>query len=370
MIDRLAPDYPEARRRFLEAAAAAGAEVAHHPHPEVTGPDGGELAIDVARLGPSDAPSALVVVSGTHGAEGYAGSALQTRWLTEPARELRPGLALVVIHGLNPYGFAWTRRTNEDNVDLNRNFVDWDQPPPENPEYGELAQLLVPERWDAETRQATTEALLVEAGSRGLEAMQRIISGGQYRHPRGVFYGGTGPTWSHRWLRANAAAVVGPARRVGVVDLHTGLGPWGHGELIVTPDGEHPVTTRAKRWWGDVRSMMDGDSASAELTGDWLAVVEDLWPEAEVTAVCLEFGTVDEIRVLQALRGEAWLHAETRRLGREPDAGDGADEHEPPGPAIRADIRAAFADDDPAWLATLVPRFEQVMGAAIDNLAG
>ena len=29
-----------------------------------------------------------------------------------------------MIHALNPFGFAHLRRANEDNVDLNRNFVD------------------------------------------------------------------------------------------------------------------------------------------------------------------------------------------------------------------------------------------------------
>ncbi|MEM9565634.1 MAG: DUF2817 domain-containing protein [Actinomycetota bacterium] len=366
MTDRLAPDYAEARRRFLAAAGAAGAMITTHPHPEVAGPDGEELAVDVARLGRGDAPSVLIVVSGTHGVEGFAGSALQTQWLTRSAAELRPGLALVFVHALNPYGFAWVTRTNEDNVDLNRNFVDFAEPPA-NPGYDELAPMLVPERWDDRSRQTSTEALFAEAGHRGLEEMQRIISGGQYDHQVGVFYGGTGPVWSHRWLRANAPDLAGPARRVGVIDLHTGLGPWGHGELMVTPGSDDPITMRAKRWWGDVRSMVDGDSASAELTGDWLNVVEELWPSAEVTAVCLEYGTVDEVTVLQALRGEAWLFGERARLGHEPEAGGDGDA---PGQAIRAEVRAAFADDDPAWLEALRPRFDDVMAAAIDQLAG
>lgn len=363
----LAPDYAAARHRFLAAATQAGATVDTFVHPEATGPDDSELAIDVARLGPDDAPAALVVVSGTHGVEGFAGSALQTNWLGQPDRLLRPGLSLLMIHALNPYGFAWTSRTNEDNVDLNRNFIDWTAPPPTNPAYDELADLLVPERWDSESQGSTTSALLVEAERRGFEAMQEIISGGQYRHRRGVFYGGQGPVWSHRWLRDEAPALAGSARRVGVIDLHTGLGPWSHGELIVTPGGDHPVTRRARRWWGDVRSMLDGDSVSAELTGDWLAVVEDLWPEAEVTAVCLEFGTVDPVEVLQALRAESWLNNERHRLGRDPEADDGG---EAAGEAIRRAVRAAFADDDPAWLAALTPRFDEVMVAAMDQLAG
>lgn len=356
MSDHLAPDYPEARRRFLAAATDAGATVDSFPHPDARGPDGQEVAIDVARSGPTDARSVLVVVSATHGVEGFAGSALQTAWLNRPALALPPATGLVMVHGLNPYGFAWTKRTNEDNVDLNRNFIDWSQPPPANPGYEDLAALLVPEAWDEASQGASTGALLEEVGRRGMAAMQQIVSGGQYRHRRGVFYGGTGPVWSNRWLHRQAPALVGPARRLGVVDLHTGLGPWGHGELIVCDRVEDPGYRRARRWWGDVRSMRDGESVSAELTGDWLADAGVLWPGVEVTAAALEFGTVDEVQVLQALRADAWLHTN-------PEA-EGAD-----GPGIRRQVRAAFADDDPAWLAALDTRFRQVVVAALQRLA-
>ena len=65
-----------------------------------------------------------------------------------------------------------------------------------------------------------------------------------------------------------------------------------------------------------------------------------------------KFGTVDPITVLQALRADAWLHG----------FGDprGADS-----PAVRAQVRAAFADDDPAWLAAVWTRFAEVMGRAL-----
>jgi hypothetical protein len=372
MTAALAPDYPEARRRFLAAARSAGASVDHTPQPHVRGPDGGELAIDVARLGPLDAPAVLVVVSGTHGVEGYAGSALQAGLLAGPARNLPAGLGLVLIHALNPYGFAWIKRTNEDNVDLNRNFIDWDGPVPTNPGYDELAEVLVPEEWDEATRASSTAALLGEVERRGLPEMQQVISGGQYRHERGVFYGGVGPAWSNRWLRDRAATLSGPASRIGVVDLHTGLGPWGEGELIVCEPRDHPRYRRAEGWWGEVRSMEDGESVSAALTGDWLGAIDQLWPGREVTGAALEFGTVDQVQVLQALRGEAWLHGATRGSGggsgRSPATGRPG--VEAAGPAIRRAVRAAFADDDPAWLAALTARFDRVVAAAIDGLTG
>jgi hypothetical protein len=204
-------------------------------------------------------------------------------------------------------------------VDLNRNFVDWSGPLPSNPDYDRIAALLVPEDWSEETRTRTTDGLLTVADEWGFERMQAVVSGGQYAPPTGLFYGGAGPVWSHRWLRGWAAEALTAAERLRIVDLHTGLGPWGVGELITS-----------------------------------VAAASQLAPGAEVTGVGLEFGTVDPVVVLQALRADAWLHAHGEPRG-------------PDGDRVREQLRAAFADDAPAWIAACWERFTAVMGAALSG---
>ena len=355
MTRGLADTYEASRGRFLAAAEEADAAVTSHVHP-MLGIQGEELAIDVASIGPRDAGSVLLIVSGTHGVEGFTGSALQHHWLERHAAVRPPQLRVALVHALNPYGFAWVRRVNEDNVDLNRNFVDWSQPPPANEDYGGLAHLLVPEEWDEATQQTTTLQLLAYAEEVGFARLQEVVSGGQYTHPTGVFYGGTGPVWSHRWLVGHLGEIVGDATRLGLVDLHTGLGPWSHGELISHEGSDAPGYRRGTAWWGDVRSMLDGESVSANLSGDWLGSVDRLLPGVEVTAAALEFGTVDTVTVLQSLRADAVLHAHGDPLG--PDA-----------EAVRAQVRAAFADDDPAWFDAVSTRFDDVVTAAMLHLA-
>jgi hypothetical protein len=350
----LAASYRESRARFLDAARAAGAVIDTWPHP-MTGIDDEELAVDVAVVGPSDATAVLLVVSGTHGVEGFTGSALQHHWLTAPAAEPPAGVRVVLLHAFNPYGFSWVRRVNEDNVDLNRNFVDWEHPPPANEDYGGIAHLLVPDQWDDDTQQSTTLQLLAYAEQVGFARLQEIVSAGQYTHPTGIFHGGSGPVWSHRWLRAHLPELVGGATTLVIVDLHTGLGPWGHGELISHEGRDDPGYQRGSTWWGDVRSMRDGESVSANLTGDWLAAAGSMVPGVEVTAVALEYGTVDTISVLQALRADAVLHASGAARN------DGAD-------AVRAQVRAAFADDDPAWFDAVAARFDEVITAALTHM--
>jgi hypothetical protein len=53
-------DYREARRKFMTAAEAAGAELDTFRHPTEKAPDGGPLCMDTAWFGPKDAPVVLL----------------------------------------------------------------------------------------------------------------------------------------------------------------------------------------------------------------------------------------------------------------------------------------------------------------------
>jgi len=79
--DCFASSYANARAKFLKAATAAQGEVRSYLHPAKKAPDGGPLAIDVACFGDSKAARQALFLSGTHGQEGFAGSAVQIGWL-------------------------------------------------------------------------------------------------------------------------------------------------------------------------------------------------------------------------------------------------------------------------------------------------
>ncbi len=348
----LAPDYPTARHRFLDAVAGLGAQLTHHAFPD-TGPSGEELATDVAWFGPADADAIVLVVSGTHGVEGYGGSMCQSRWLSAHGSGPLPGdVALVFVHAFNPYGFAWVRRVNEDNVDLNRNFCDLGHPPA-NSAYDELAATLAPPIWDEDTQAATMNTLVDYVTTHGMEALQAAISGGQYGYPDGLFYGGSEPVRSQRVMRDLVEERLSGANQVVILDLHTGLGEPGEVEIITADPPDSDSCKRARSWFGErVESIHSGESVSAELAGEWMTAAEQWLAPAEVTAVALEWGTTDIISVMQALRADNWLHNHGDPTG--PDA-----------PAIKADLRAAFAPDDPAWAEAVYTCFEQALANAL-----
>jgi hypothetical protein len=329
--------YAEARDKFLAASRDAGAELRHFALGQ-QGPDGSELCTDAAWLGPRDARAVIVTISGTHGVEGFFGSAVQVEWLWRVgAAPLPTDVAALHVHALNPYGFAWLRRTNEDNVDINRNWMDFGSPLPASPLYDELSDDLCPSDWSPQS-QALTGAHMAEwIGRHGAQAYQQAVSGGQWTHPDGLFYGGTAPTWSRRTLEAIVAANLGRAARVAILDFHTGLGPYGYAEPIIGWRRSDPGFARTRAWIGAAGKSLYGDgSISAEIQGDGLSALPKLLPHASVDVLAMECGIRPITEVANALRADAWLHRHADINGAE-------------GKKIKKMVRAAFHSDDPTW---------------------
>jgi len=353
--DCFAQSYGEARGKFLAAADAAGLDVHSHTHP-LLGVDGETLALDVVRDGPRDAQALLLVSSGCHGVEGYCGSAVQIALLHDPAWQAAlhaAGVAVLYLHALNPHGFSWCRRTTHENVDLNRNFIDFHAPLPENAGYDDIAALLVPSTWPPTP--AVEAALGRRLAEQGLVALQTAITSGQYAHPEGLFFGGHNPTWSHVTLRQVLRDHAAHCARLGWIDLHTGLGASGVGERIFACRDDAAALARARAWWGEgVTSIYDGSSSSALLQGLMWNLAYEESPQAEYTGIALEYGTVPLMEVITVLRADQWLE-------NHPEADD----------AMRAQIkrrvRDAFYTDTPAWKQRVL---EQAMTVARQALAG
>jgi hypothetical protein len=330
-------NYVGAREKFLGAARAAGAVVESFLLPE-RGPNNGELATDIAWLGQSDASRVLVTTSGTHGVEGFFGSATQIEWLRRvKTAPLPKGVAVLHVHAINPYGFAWLRRTNEQNIDINRNWIDFDLPVPENRLYDELSDDLCPTDWSAGTQARTGTRLAQWIQQHGFASFQQAVSGGQWKHPTGLFYGGTAPSWSRKTLTRIIESKLGHASRVNIIDFHTGLGPYGYAEPIIGRPCADPGFARTRFWIGLAARSLHGDgSVSAEIKGDGMSVLPAMIPRAVVDAIALECGIRPINEVALALRADAWLHAH----------GDPAS---PEAKSIKSTLRAAFHCDDPLW---------------------
>ncbi len=308
MVEVFSQDYAQARQGFLAAAAGRGliAESVLHP---LKGARDEDLAMDSVLLGSASSESLLIVTSGTHGVEGFCGSGCQRALLGDEELLKRidaSKLAVLLVHAVNPWGFSHLRRANEDNIDLNRNFLEFAQARPRNGGYEELHALLLPQQWPP--ADANRAALYAARERMGHREFQTAVSSGQDSRPDGLFFSGTVPSWSNRTLRAHVKRHGAGKRRIGWIDIHTGLGPNGHGEKIYAGRNDAADLARTRAWYGaDVMSYYDGGSASAEVKGSAALCAHEECPDAEVTLMGLEYGTVPFEAVLHALRGAHWL---------------------------------------------------------------
>jgi hypothetical protein len=354
-----AHDYFAARARFRTLAEARGFRLEAHPI-AAAGPGGEDLTIDVARAGDPRAKGVVVVSSGLHGVEGFFGAAVQQALLhgEDAVAALPRGVALVLVHALNPFGFAWVRRANEENVDLNRNFLVEGEPYEGSPaRYAVFDGLLNPNHPPRRVDLFWLQSVLAIL-RHGMPDMKQAVAGGQYDFPRGLFFGGRRPSQTYRILADHLPRWVGDAATVLQVDFHTGLGRWATYQLLL----DAGLGPRRFEWlreqFGDRVQHSDPEGSIAYQARGGLGIwCRTAFPGRTYELLCAEFGTYPPLRVLAALRAENQAHF-----------------HAPPDhPATRRAkgfLKETFVPSSPRWRARAVAEGLEIIRRGITACVG
>jgi predicted deacylase len=335
MVKYFSPDYFTAKRRFLEACDRLALE--HHSLLiDAPSPTADPLTIDVALGGLSQPKSALVVSSGVHGVEGFFGSAVQLAFLEGLPRDWRPpdDSAVIFIHAMNPFGFAWQRRFNEDNIDLNRNFLLAEQAYKGAPPLAEVfRRTLKPAPWRLNFHNVRVAKLALRHGVR---SFWETLPVGQYEHPDWLFFGGSAQSQSARLVDQLLPTLLDSARQVVHLDFHTGLGRWANYELLLSED--EPAD--GARWWREhfestrVKESRRSDR-TYEIRGGFGSWLRERFPNCHYRFATAEFGTYSALRVMRALTDELHWHSQ---LG-----------HDEPHHWARRALTEAFAPQNIGW---------------------
>jgi hypothetical protein len=297
-----------ARQRFRDAATRLGWQLEAYPI-DAGGPAGEELTIDVAIFDGEDPRRTFVVSSGIHGVEAFFGSAVQLALLENWSARSGPTSRCLFLHALNPFGFAWLRRFDEKNVDLNRNFLlPGDAFAGCHEAYAQLDGLLNPRRPPSPWEPFMLKALWTIA-RHGMPTLQQAVAGGQYEFPKGLFFGGAGPSQTQEIVRGNLHRWLAGSESVVHLDFHTGLGPHATYQLLI----DQPLTANQHAWlskWIGTDSFDPGDASSRNYDarggfGPW-CIAQDL--AADYLFACAEFGTFSPVQVLAGLRAENQAH--------------------------------------------------------------
>lgn len=299
--------YQTARSRFRQAIEAAGWLLESHPI-DFPAPDGSELTIDVAIGGNENAPRTVIISSGLHGVEGYLGAAIQLAWLEMPPVDLSE-VRVVLIHALNPYGFAYHRRWNEDGVDLNRNFLrSTESFTGSPPDYRSLARFFNPTSPPPKQELFLLEALWW-AVRYGAQQIKETLAVGQYDYPQGLFFGGNKPSQTQKILVEHLPRWIGAATAVAQIDFHTGLGKRATYKLFPKEVKEADFQARIiAQFDRESIEFADDRQFSYPILGGLGSWCQDLLPDCRYDFLTAEFGTEPALKVLQALRAEQRAH--------------------------------------------------------------
>lgn len=302
--------YSEAREKFLSLASDRGAKVVSVVHPTKRGAQGENLSIDVAIFGDPNAEKTLFLVSGTHGQEGFLGSALQIEFIR--ALEIPKGVNIVALHALNPWGFSHLSRTDDQNIDVNRNFTDYGVPFPQDELYPSLYRALCPDDWTEETIDWSGVREDVIA-THGVKRMVTATGGGQIVEPTGMNYVGQGPSWSRTVVEDVLPRVFAKSRKIAFIEWHTGLGGYGELSHICMMKPGSSGYERVFDWMGEQArstwsaSMDFTQGVTPDYRGWFSAWVPATAPQAEWAGLVVEVGTYDVLAVVDALRMDRWL---------------------------------------------------------------
>jgi len=335
---KLAGSYLEARRIFHASAIDQNAHITSYENKHCFGVEGERLFCDIAAFGSSTAPKTMIISSGTHGIEGFCGNAIQSSLLRNGlSNYASDDLQILLVHAINPYGFSYFKRNNENNVDLNRNFITTNPRLRNDNTYELFRNAVFPKSWRTTNIKTIQQAIEQYISQFGLVDFQEKLTIGQYSWPEDPFYGGIQATWSSKlWMRI-CKSVSKHSHVVSHIDLHSGLGAYGSGELIFAAKDKNNNLNIAKQWYGSdgLQIPGDGECASSSVSGTLTSCLDHF--NVVNVGVGLEFGTVPIKQMLFAVIEENWL-------AHNPDCSEQLKTK------IRQQMKDAFLPSDNDWL--------------------
>lgn len=371
MLAYFEDSYEKSRAAFRALAARA---LPGRPAPvlrrlAVASPGDPDLTIDLCELPPAGEKKALVMLSsGLHGVEGFAGAAFQRLVLDRLAgrAELR-GLGFFLLHAINPFGFKYARRATEFNIDLNRNFgATRELFATVNSGYRKLAAVLAPARpvsaQDLDFEDFTARAADWQKDFSRRELTEAIVRG-QYEFPAGIYFGGRDFAEQRTLLEEPLRAAMDGYREILAVDLHSGYGR--HGRLHLFPEvdpAERAIRARIESLFAGTPIDWGGSDDFYSTTGEFVNYLPALRPPgAQFTPMIFEYGTLDSQEPAGALRSVRNMILENQNHfhGAEDEAIDRA---------VRSDFQEMFFPTESAWRASILEQSERVLTAALRRL--
>lgn len=362
--------YEEARNHFRLLSSEVsqkflGVENFHVVVPSLTDND---LSIDICYIpAQKDSMNLLILSSGVHGVEGYVGHAAQQLFIRQFLNEqLLENTGVLLIHGVNPYGFKYTRRVTENNVDLNRNSPSAnDLYATVNKGYPVVYDLINP-KGKAERGSVGNRFFFVTAVNEirkaSMPVLRQAVLQGQYQYQEGLYFGGMQPEPQIEALNPMLKNYTRPYNRIMALDLHTGYGERGKLHFFPNPVPDEQRVKMETLFEGYTIDWGDSEDFYT-VTGDFVSFIGSLNPEKEFYPMLIEYGTLNSQTTMGSLKSIHIMILENQ--GKQYGFLSPQDSI-----MIKKDILEMYYPSSPIWRNYVLKQTEEVFHTILPRFAG
>uniref|UniRef100_UPI0032168FAB M14 family metallopeptidase n=1 Tax=uncultured Draconibacterium sp. TaxID=1573823 RepID=UPI0032168FAB len=267
-----------------------------------------DLTIDFCYIPASDTTKKLMVInSGIHGIEGYVGSAVQQMLMDDFFQpEMLSEVGLLIIHGMNAWGFKNERRFTENNVDLNRNYgLDKELFKTKNDGFVALYDMLTPSgkvNMNSLENRFFMLTAIKQIAQKGMPALLQAFAQGQYQFNEGIYFGGYEFEQQVAIISKVISEKAAPYQIILNLDLHTGFGERGVLHLFPNPV-EDPELRQQMEIVFEGYPINWGDSDNFyTVSGQFVEFIGKLFPEKTSIPMVMEFGTLNTSKTVGSVK--------------------------------------------------------------------
>lgn len=364
-------DYAGARQEFLARGDALTArlrgverfEIAVASHSGVNG-----LFVDGLYVPAQAAPKRLLVISsGVHGVEGPTGSAVMRLFMAEfMSTEALAETGVLLLHAVNPYGYAVGRRFTENNVDLNRNASSSDALYRTVNAGYPLVDGLINPQGPADAGSLGNRFFHLRAAAmiaqQGMPALRQAVLQGQYQVSKGIFFGGFALEPQLAALAPRLRPILDAYPLSMSLDLHTGYGARGKLHLFFDPPKDPRVRERLVAAFDGQHVDWGSGADFYTVNGDFAGWLGTLRRSGLHLPAVFEYGTMDSQTTMGSIKSLHVILLENQ--GAQFGYATPAD-----GEKIRRDFREMFNPSSPAWRTKVIHDSRAMLRAVMANWA-
>lgn len=267
------------------------------------------LSIDALWIETNPTAPVFIISSGIHGPETYLGTALQRLFLKKLLTKPLPAVNFLFIHAMNPSGLQTNRRTNTNNVDLNRNFAPETEALKNNVPYQQMQDLIEPPT-PVDSSWLARWSFYFKIVKIYLFSGKKTILGllaGQNHSPQGLYFSGHELQEETRIVQTWIREFSRNTKTILHIDLHTGFGKRGHLHFYGSDEFTSPQQKTLLKTIFPNTAIDTGNDTDFYIThGDFIDWTWKTFPQKNVIPMVFEFGTMDSQTLLGGLRS-LWI---------------------------------------------------------------